>query len=67
MQALAEKWLNKTISGEEEKEFFDWYNSRMNTETYVPSKFGTNEEELREEFCQELSVAHLKKKSKEAG
>src|ERR1700743_2624654 len=47
-QELAHKWLDKTITPEEQAEFAAWYNSDQDTPIDIPQTFAENEEELRE-------------------
>jgi transmembrane sensor len=42
-QELAAKWLNKTITPEEEQEFILWYNEAQDEPVEVPSDFVTDE------------------------
>lgn len=46
-QELARKWLDKTISPEEQKEFAAWYNANQDTPLEIPSTFAESEDELR--------------------
>jgi hypothetical protein len=39
---LAEKWLNGTITPEEEKEYVDWYNNADDAPLYVPPVFAAD-------------------------
>ncbi|HEY0668863.1 MAG TPA: FecR family protein, partial [Sphingobacteriaceae bacterium] len=42
-QELAAKWLNKTITPEEEQEFISWYNKNQDEPVEIPSGFVTDE------------------------
>lgn len=44
---LAEKWLNGTITPEEEMEFARWYNAGQDKEIHIPAEFAGSEEALR--------------------
>lgn len=47
-EALAEKWLNGTITPEEEQQFFQWYNANIHTNTQLPAGFAADEANLRQ-------------------
>lgn len=46
-QELAEKWLNGTITPEEEKEFAQWYNKDQDAPLEIPAAVAGSEEEHR--------------------
>ncbi|SHG20261.1 FecR family protein [Pedobacter caeni] len=43
-QELASKWLDKTITAEEEVEFANWYNRDQNLDLEIPETFVNNED-----------------------
>jgi transmembrane sensor len=51
---LAEKWMNGTITPEEESEFAQWYNEDQNKEILVPGSFVSGEEEHRQRILQQI-------------
>jgi len=51
---LAEKWLNGTITPEEEKEFADWYNAGQDDTVFLPAAFAPGREALRERILQNI-------------
>ena len=51
---LAEKWMNGTITPEEEREFAQWYNEDQNKEIVVPGSFVSGEEEHRQRILQQI-------------
>ena len=51
---LAEKWLNGTITPEEEKEFADWYNAGQDETVFLPAAFAPGREALRERILQNI-------------
>ncbi len=51
---LAEKWLNGTITQEEEKEFADWYNAGQDETVFLPAAFAPGREALRERILQKI-------------
>lgn len=51
---LAEKWMNGTITPEEEREFAQWYNEDQNKEILVPESFVSGEEEHRQRILQQI-------------
>jgi transmembrane sensor len=51
---LAEKWMNGTITPEEEREFAQWYNEDQNKEVLVPGSFVSGEEEHRQRILQQI-------------
>ena len=53
-QLLAEKWVNGTITPEEEREFAQWYNSNQNKEILVPESFVSGEEEHGQRILQQI-------------
>lgn len=48
LQELASKWLNKTITADEKKEFARWYNSDQGHDVKIPPEFAENEEILED-------------------
>ncbi|MDB5156475.1 MAG: hypothetical protein JWR50_1182 [Mucilaginibacter sp.] len=48
LQELASKWLNKTITADEKKEFARWYNSDQDHDVKIPPEFAENEEILED-------------------
>jgi len=53
---LAEKWLNGTISKEEEKEYADWYNSLSPDEVLeIPANSAVNKEAHRLKLLQKIN------------
>lgn len=44
---LAAKWLNGTISPEEEKQFHEWYNRSQEDPVIIPAEFAESRQELR--------------------
>jgi ferric-dicitrate binding protein FerR (iron transport regulator) len=51
---LAEKWLNGTITRDEEIEFSNWYNINQDKEVDIPKEFAENEEMLRKRILQNI-------------
>jgi len=51
---LAEKWLNGTITPEEEKEFADWYNAGQDETVFLPAAFAPGREALRERILRNI-------------
>ena len=47
MDELAEKFLNRTISAEEEEAFLDWYRRNLERDTHLPEGFAADEADLR--------------------
>lgn len=58
---LAEKWLNGTITPEEEKEFADWYNAGQGETVFLPAAFAPGREALRERILRNI---HQRKQAK---
>jgi len=52
---LAEKWMNGTITPEEERVFAEWYNANRDEEVIVPSTFASDEQEHRDRI-----LAHIR-------
>jgi len=46
-QELAKKWLDKTITPDEQKEFAQWYNASQDRPLDIPPTFAGSEEELK--------------------
>jgi ferric-dicitrate binding protein FerR (iron transport regulator) len=55
---LAEKWMNGTITPEEERVFAQWYNEDQNKEIIIPGSFVPGEQEHSERIWQRIQ--HLK-------
>jgi transmembrane sensor len=53
-EALAEKWLNGTISPEEKKEFALWYNSFPDSPLEVPASLASTEEQHRKKLYSKI-------------
>jgi transmembrane sensor len=51
---LAEKWMNGTITPEEEKVFAQWYNEDQNKEIVLPGSFATGEETHSQRIWQRI-------------
>jgi len=51
---LAEKWLNGTITPEEEKEFAAWYNAGQDETVFLPPVFAPGREALRERILRNI-------------
>jgi transmembrane sensor len=54
-QELAKKWLNKTITPDEQAEFAAWYNAGQDIPVDIPSTFAENEEVLRERILNKIN------------
>jgi transmembrane sensor len=54
-QELARKWLDETITPEEQKEFAAWYNANQDTPLEIPPAFAESEEELRERILNKVN------------
>jgi len=52
---LAKKWLNKTITTDEQAEFAAWYNSDQDSPVEIPLAFAENEEALRERILDKIN------------
>lgn len=53
---LAEKWLNGTITPEEEKEYNDWYNSiEPGERLHVPAEFAMSPQEHRNKLLNQIN------------
>lgn len=52
---LAEKWMNGTITPEEERVFAEWYNANQDEEVIVPATFASDEQEHRDRI-----LAHIR-------
>ncbi len=57
VKELAGKWLNKTITPDEQKEFADWYNSGQDFPVNIPSAFAENEEILKDRILSKINDA----------
>lgn len=53
-QELAVKWLNGTITPEEEKEFADWFNAGSDEPILVPDTFAASEEAHRQRILNKI-------------
>jgi len=56
-QELAKKWLDKTITPEEQAEFAAWYNANQDNPIDIPPSFAENDEELRERILNKINIA----------
>jgi transmembrane sensor len=57
---LAEKWLNGTISSEEEKEYADWYNAiAPGTQLEVPAEIATDREQHRRKILRMINYRRV--------
>lgn len=57
---LAEKWLNGTISSEEEKEYADWYNTiATGTQLEVPAEIATDREQHRRKILRQINYQRV--------
>ncbi|MDP9081787.1 MAG: FecR family protein [Bacteroidota bacterium] len=54
-QELAKKWLNKTITPEEQAEFAAWYNHDQDSPIEIPGDFAENEEVLKERILNKIN------------
>lgn len=54
-QELAEKWLNNTISPQENEEFLQWYNNGQENDIYVPRDYADNDQELKRRIFSEIN------------
>ncbi|SHM11535.1 FecR family protein [Mucilaginibacter sp. OK098] len=54
-QELAKKWLNKTITPDEQAEFAAWYNADQDIPVDIPPTFAENEEVLRERILNKIN------------
>ena len=54
-QELAKKWLNKTITPDEQAEFAAWYNADQDIPVDIPPAFAENEEVLRERILNKIN------------
>jgi ferric-dicitrate binding protein FerR (iron transport regulator) len=64
---LAEKWLNGTITREEEIEFSNWYNIDQDKEIIIPEEFAENDEMLRKRILQNILDTTKNKKNVQSG
>ena len=51
---LAEKWMNGTITPEEERLFAEWYNASQDEEVFVPRTFAADEEKHRNRILRDI-------------
>jgi transmembrane sensor len=57
---LAEKWLNGTISSEEEKEYADWYNTiTPDAHLEVPAEIATDREQHRRKILRQINYQRV--------
>ncbi len=56
-KALAEKWLNKTITPAEAEEFSAWYNAGQDAPLDIPESFAESEEAHRERILYKINQA----------
>jgi transmembrane sensor len=54
-QELAEKWLNNTISPQENEEFLQWYNNGQENDIYVPRDYADSDQELKRRIFAEIN------------
>lgn len=54
-QELAKKWLDKTITPDEQAEFAAWYNADQDAPVNIPSSFAENEDVLRERILNKIN------------
>ncbi|MCR8556465.1 FecR family protein [Mucilaginibacter sp. BJC16-A38] len=54
-QELAKKWLDKTITPEEQAEFAAWYNQDQDNPVEIPEDFAENEEVLKERILNKIN------------
>jgi transmembrane sensor len=54
-QELAKKWLDKTITPDEQAEFAAWYNADQNTPVNIPSSVAENEDILKERILNKIN------------
>lgn len=57
---LAEKWLNGTITPDEQREYADWYNHHPNESLLIPESFASSKEEHSKRILEKINT--LKKK-----
>ncbi|MBE7170158.1 MAG: FecR domain-containing protein [Williamsia sp.] len=55
-QELAEKFVNGTITPEEEKEFSAWYNSRQDEAVPIPAGHAAGEQELKNRIWKQIQA-----------
>jgi transmembrane sensor len=60
-EALAEKWLNGTISAEEKEEFAMWYNNLPDTPMNIPAAFAASEEQHRNRMLAKITSRSRRK------
>jgi transmembrane sensor len=56
-QDLATKWLNKTITPAEEKEFAEWYNSNQDAPLNIPADFALDEDAHKARIYSKINEA----------
>jgi transmembrane sensor len=54
-QELAKKWLDNTITSDEQAEFAAWYNADQDSPILIPSAFAESEEVLRERILNKVN------------
>jgi transmembrane sensor len=54
-QHLAKKWLDNTITPDEQEEFAAWYNAGQDTPVTIPSAFAESSEALRERILDKIN------------
>jgi transmembrane sensor len=66
IKELATKWLNNTITPDEQKEFSEWYNYGQEAPVNIPSAFAENEEVLKNRILSKINetISHDDKKIK---
>jgi ferric-dicitrate binding protein FerR (iron transport regulator) len=53
-EALAEKWLNGTITAEEELIFNQWYNNAQDNPVLIDTAFATSDHDLKQRMLQKI-------------
>jgi ferric-dicitrate binding protein FerR (iron transport regulator) len=54
-QELAEKWLNNTISPQENEEFLQWYNSGQENDINIPRDYADSDQDLKRRIFAEIN------------
>lgn len=54
-QELSEKWLNHSISEEESKELFQWYNSGQENDIYIPRDYAESDQDLKKRIFAQIN------------
>lgn len=53
-QELAAKWLDKTITSDEAREFANWYNADQDLELEIPESFAIDEEQHKKRMFEQI-------------